>query len=110
MADEEPNLYKDTLRTAYTTTVPNARDSVHHGTGQPGDAISSAISSGGWKCAKATEFVTAFSGKCKLIMPKFDEAVSTVKAAYDAEPEKVPAHDPHGLAWPRSWSMQRRMQ
>jgi len=39
MADEEINYYKNTLSTAYTTTIPNARDTVHHGQGQPGDAI-----------------------------------------------------------------------
>jgi len=109
MADEEINYYKNTLSTAYTTTIPNARDTVHHGQGQPGDAIATAISSGGWKCTKGTEFVTDFSGKAKLILPKFDEAVSTAKAAHDAEPEKVPKDDPHGLAWLRSWSNTQRM-
>jgi hypothetical protein len=109
MADKENNYYKDTLHTCYVTTIPNARDAVHHGQGQPGDSISTAISSGGWKCAKATDFVTDFSNKAKQIMPAFDDAVTAAKAAHDKEPDEVPANDPHGLAWPRTWSMRHKM-
>lgn len=109
MADEENNYYKDTLSSCYLTTIPNARDTVHHGQGQPGDAISTAISSGGWKCTKGTEFVTDFSAKAKQIMPKFDDAVTAAKTAHDAEPEKVPKDDPHGIMWLRTWANQRKM-
>jgi hypothetical protein len=109
MADEERNCYKDTLRTAYTTTIPNAKDNVHHGTGQPGDSVHTAISGGGWKCAKATDFLTEFSAKCKQIMPKFEDAVSTAKTAHDAEPDQVPKDDYRGLRWPRSWAARHKM-
>jgi hypothetical protein len=102
---EEINIYKSTLNQVKNTTIPNARDGVYHGTGNPADALLTDLSSGGWACPKATEFANTLRGKTGGILQAFDDAIGVVNTAYTNEPEKVPKGDYRGNAWPKQWSM-----
>ena len=107
-ADEEPNLYKRTLETCRDTLIPNAIDAVYDGAGDPGKPIADAISGGGWQCTEADTWVSELLQHTNKVMPAFEDARSEVSSKIASEPEKVPKNHPHGLAWPRSWSIQRR--
>ncbi len=112
---EEPNLYLRTLQDCRDDLIPSARDAVYSGQGDPGSSIASAISGGGWECDKATEWVTELTEHTRKVMPAFDDAISDVSTAMSAErgrfggKDTVPEHDPHGLAWSRTWHNIQRM-
>ena len=105
---EEPNLYKRTLEGCRDDLIPNAMDAVYDGAGDPGKPIADAISGGGWECTEADSWVTELLSHTSKILPAFDDAKATVSSKIASEPEKVPKGDPHGLAWSRTWSIQRR--
>ena len=102
---EEFNQFKSTLATAKNTTIPNARDAVYHGTGNPADGLLGDLSSGGWACTSATEFSNTLRGKTGDITSAFDEAISVVNTRWSSEPDQVPKGDYRGLAWAKQWSM-----
>jgi hypothetical protein len=105
---EEPNLYKRTLESCRDTLIPNAIHAVYDGAGDPGKPIADAINGGGWVCTEADSWVSELLQHTSKVLPAFEDARSDVSSKIASEPEKVPKHDPHGLAWPRSWSIQRR--
>ncbi|MFI6828095.1 hypothetical protein ACIBG5_13405 [Kribbella sp. NPDC050241] len=102
---EEQNAYKGTLNNCKTSVIPNARDAIYHGSGNPADSLLSDLSSGGWACTSATEFSNTLRGKTGTILGAFDDAVSVVNAAWSKEPDEVPENDWRGNAWPKQWSM-----
>ena len=112
---EETNFYLITLAQCRDTLIPGARDAVYDGQGDPGSGIASAINGGGWECDKATEWVTELTEHTRKVMPAFDDAISDVSSAMSAErgrfggKDTVPEHDPHGLAWSRTWHNIQRM-
>ena len=112
---EEPNLYLRTLEGCRDDLIPGARDAVYSGQGDPGSGIASAISGGGWECDKATEWVAELTEHTRRVLPAFDDAISDVSSAMSAErgrfggKDTVPEHDPHGLAWSRTWHNLRRL-
>jgi hypothetical protein len=114
-AEEETNFYLITLQNCRDTLIPNARDAVYAGQGDPGSSIASAINGGGWQCDKATEWVTELLEHTRKVMPAFDDAISDVGAAISAEraahggKDTVPKDHPHGLAWNRTWHNIQRM-
>ena len=79
---------------------------MYAGQGDPGSSIASAINGGGWDCAEGTRWATELLEHTKKVMPAFDDAASAVTTAFNAEPEKVPEGDPHGIAWNRTWHIQ----
>jgi hypothetical protein len=102
---EEFNQFKNTLATAKNTTIPNARDAVYHGSGNPADSLLGDLSSGGWACTSATEFSNTVRGKTGEIIGAFDDAIGVVNTRWASEPEKVPKGDYRGNAWAKQWSM-----
>jgi hypothetical protein len=108
-AEEETNFFLITLQQCRDTLIPNARDAVYDGRGDPGSSIASAISGGGWECTQATEWVNELLQHTRPVMPAFDDAIGDVSAAISAEraahggKDTVPKGDPHGLAWNRTW-------
>ena len=102
---EETNFYLITLQQCRDTLIPNARDAVYDGQGDPGSSIASAINGGGWECDKATEWVSELLEHTRRVMPAFDDAISDVSAAMSSErgahggKDTVPKDHPHGLAW-----------
>jgi hypothetical protein len=106
--EEEPNLYKHTLQGCRDELIPNAMDAVYDGVGDPGKPIADAISGGGWECTEADSFVSELLQHTNKVLPAFEDAKSDVSAAMASEPDMVPKGDPHGLAWSRNWSIQRR--
>ena len=107
-ADEEPNLYKNTLETCRDTLIPMAMDAVYDGTGDPGKPIADAISGGGWECTAADEWVSDLLQHTNKVMPAFEDALTEVRSEISHEPEKVPKDHPHGYAWSRMWNIMRR--
>lgn len=107
--EKEHNYYKDTLASCRDTTIPNAKDAVYDGDGSPLDAISNPISSGGWECTEADNWLTDLGERCKDLLGPFDDAVTEVSGKYSSEPDEVPKDDYRGSNWPRTWSQQRRM-
>jgi hypothetical protein len=113
-AEEETNFFLITLQQCRDTLIPNARDAVYDGQGDPGSSIASAINGGGWECDKATEWVSEMLEHTRRVMPAFDDAISDVGAAISAERgahggDEVPKGHPHGLAWNRTWHNIQRM-
>ncbi len=108
-AKKEPNLYLRTLQDCRDNLIPTARDDVYAGQGNPGSSIAAAISNGGWECDKATDWVGELLEHTRKVMPAFDNAIGDVSAAMATErgrfdgDDTVPEHDPHGLAWGRTW-------
>jgi hypothetical protein len=113
--EEETNFFLITLQQCKDTLIPDARDAVYSGQGDPGSSIASAINGGGWECDKATEWVTELLEHTRRVMPAFDDAISDVSAAISAEraahggKDTVPKGHPHGLAWNRTWHNIQRM-
>jgi hypothetical protein len=113
--EKEHNFFLDTLQDCRDTLIPNARDAVYDGQGDPGSGIASAINGGGWECDKATEWVTELLQHTRRVLPAFDDAISDVGAAISAEraahggDDTVPKGHPHGLAWSRTWHNRQRM-
>jgi hypothetical protein len=114
-AEEETNFFLLTLEDCRDSLIPNARDAVYAGQGDPGSTIASAINGGGWECTKATEWVSELLEHTRTVMPAFDDAIADVGAAISAEraahggKDTVPKDDPHGLAWNRTWHNIRRL-
>ena len=113
--EEETNFFLITLEQCRDTLIPNARDAVYDGQGDPGSGIASAINGGGWECDKATEWVSEMLEHTRRVMPAFDDAISDVGTAISTEraahggKDTVPKNHPHGLAWNRTWHNIRRM-
>jgi hypothetical protein len=107
-SEEEPNLYRHTLETCRDTLIPNATDAVYDGAGDPGKPIADAINGGGWECTEADSWVSELLSHTSKVLPAFEDARSTVSSKISSEPEKVPKGHPHGLAWSRTWNIQRR--
>jgi hypothetical protein len=113
--EEETNYYLITLQSCRDTLIPNARDAVYAGQGDPGSSIASKINGGGWECDKATDWVTELLEHTRKVMPAFDDAISDVGSAISAEraahggKDTVPKGHPHGLAWSRTWHNIQRM-
>ena len=105
----EPNLFLGTLKSCRKSLIPSCQQAVHEGAGSPADSIATPLGDGGWECDEATRWLTELREHCSGILDAFDGAIHDVGIAMRGEPERVPAGDPHGLAWSRSWSMQRRM-
>lgn len=114
-AEEETNFFLITLNDCKSTLIPDARDAVYDGQGDPGSTIASAIEGGGWECTKATEWVTELLEHTRKVMPAFDDAISDVGAAISAEraahggKDTVPKGHAHGLAWNRTWHNMQRL-
>jgi hypothetical protein len=106
-AEEETNFYKLTLKQCRDSLLPSATHAVYAGQGDPGSSIASAINGGGWDCTEGTKWATELLEHTRKVMPAFDDAAADVTAAINAQPEKVPKGDPHGIAWNRIWHMQR---
>jgi hypothetical protein len=106
---DEYNSYKSTLANCKNSTIPNARDAVYHGTGNPADSLLGDLSSGGWDCASATEFANTLRGKTSGIVGAFDDAISKVTTEWSAEPDRVPEGDWRGNGWSKQWSMRNMM-
>jgi hypothetical protein len=102
---EEHNHYKSTLAGCKNAIIPNARDAVYHGSGNPADSLLGDLSSGGWACQSATDFANTVRGKTSSILGAFDDAIATVSTAYGAEPDQVPENDWRGNSWPKQWRM-----
>lgn len=102
----EPNLFRNTLESA-KTTVSTCGDDVHSGYGSPLDAIANPLANGGWVCTEADTWIAELKDQCAGITDAFDDAIATINARINSEPDEVPEGDYRGNAWPRNWRMQR---
>ncbi|MET0767895.1 MAG: hypothetical protein ABWY50_09640 [Aeromicrobium sp.] len=106
---EENNFYLDALRTAKNQAIPNARDSVYDGTGDPGATIASDLTGGGWVCTEADNWAEELTSHTSKIMPAFDDAIDLVQTEISAElgrhggKETVPEGHAHGKAFRTMW-------
>ncbi len=108
-ATTEQNALKDTLATVMNTKLPGLRDAVYHGPGNPADAVIADLTSGGWVCKAATTAAHTLRLEAGGVLGAFDDAISDVRTAWAREPEEVPAGDPRGLAFARSWRLDQRL-
>jgi hypothetical protein len=112
-AEEETNFYLITLKGCHDTLIPNAMDAVYDGAGDPGKPIADTINGGGWECTEADTWVTELLEHTKQVLPAFEDARSAVSAEMSSErsahggKDTVPKDHPHGIAWNRSWHIQR---
>lgn len=105
---DELNYYRLTLQNSHDTVIPNARDGVYNGVGDPGSPIASAIQGGGWECPEADRWVKEMLAHTKGVLGAFDDARDAVQRELRSgpgAPERVPAHDWRGNAWLKSWHM-----
>ncbi len=100
----EPNFYRQTVASAKTTAV-GARDAIADTPGPIGNPIANPLAQGGWVCTAADDWIAELHSHLSGVNPAFSDAVTTLQSAYDAESERVPAGDPHGLAWNSFWQM-----
>lgn len=103
MTDDEDNYYRNTLVTA-KTRVNTCGDNVHSGYGSPLDAIANPLSTGGWVCTEADNWIAEMKDQCSGILEAFDDAATTLQTRINSEPDRVPEGDWRGVAWPRQWA------
>jgi len=106
---EENNFYLDALQTAKDSAIPNARDAVYDGTGDPGSSIASNLTGSGWVCTEANSWAEELTAHTSTIIPAFDDAITAVGSEISAErgrhggKDTVPEGHAHGVAFSRWW-------